>query len=118
MTNPTTTYEGWTNRQTWLANVWLSNEERLYRRAFERVAWQLDRSDTPARIGEGLVYEIMREMQRLLGRGSSAMYDDFCPENGEMVIPDINREELAEHWIAELRDLRQHGEVIEPRRIG
>lgn len=29
------TYEGWTNRETWLVNLWLTNEEGLYRDACE-----------------------------------------------------------------------------------
>ena len=31
-----TTYNGWSNYQTWNANLWLSNDEPVYRIAWER----------------------------------------------------------------------------------
>lgn len=32
------TYNGWTNRETWVVNLWLSNDEGLYNRTREVVA--------------------------------------------------------------------------------
>lgn len=29
------TYNGWTNRETWLVNLWLSNDESTYREALD-----------------------------------------------------------------------------------
>jgi hypothetical protein len=45
-----TTYNGWTNRETWALNLWLSNDQGLYEITQERVAEavnnrSLDRSD-------------------------------------------------------------------------
>jgi cytosine/adenosine deaminase-related metal-dependent hydrolase len=31
-------YNGWSNRETWVVNLWLSNEEPLYQRALEAAA--------------------------------------------------------------------------------
>ena len=72
----------------------------------------MDKDWTPEQIGQLLVQDIMHEMQRLLGRGETAMYFDFCPEDGELRIPQIDRHELGESWIANVMDLRSHGEVV------
>lgn len=36
------TYNGWTNYETWCVNLWLSNEEPLYREALELVSAPID----------------------------------------------------------------------------
>jgi len=114
----TTTYEGWSNRATWLANLWLSNDRSLYDDALRTVATGVDRGWAMAILGEMLVADLMSRMQLDLRSGSDAMYLDFCPFDGERVIPEINRVELAEHWLADLEDARAHGEIIRPRMIG
>ena len=110
-------YEGWTNRETWLANLHLSNERDLYDKALRTAATGIDRDWAMRHVGEMLVGDIKHEMQRLLGRGQTAMYFDFCPEDSDPVIPSINRVELAQHWVAEVVDHREHGEIIKPRQM-
>lgn len=39
------TYNGWPNRETWAVNLWLSNEEPLYRDMQALVAVAFDDSD-------------------------------------------------------------------------
>ena len=107
-----TTYNGWVNNSTWRANLWLSNEPRLYEQALKRTAFCMERGWSPDRTGELLCSDLKHEFQRLLGRGETAMYFEFCPEDGDAVIPEVDREELGESWIATVLDHRAHGEVI------
>ncbi len=37
MSDADTTYNGWTNRETWLVGLWLANEESSYERSREVV---------------------------------------------------------------------------------
>lgn len=112
-----TTYEGWFNRATWLANLWLSNEPELYENALRTVATGIERNWAMAQVGEMLLADLKHEMQRLLSQGQTAMYFDFCPEDSDPIIPSVNRIELAQHWVAEVNDLREHGEIIKPRQM-
>jgi hypothetical protein len=40
-----TTYNGWTNYPTWCVNLWLSNDEGLYRATVELVDAWLETAD-------------------------------------------------------------------------
>jgi len=48
MQNTISTYNGWSNRETWLASLWLNNEEGSYellRRACKRCKTDFERAD-------------------------------------------------------------------------
>ena len=107
-----TTFNGSGTNSTWRANLWLRNKPRLHEQALKRTAFGMDRGWSPERIGELLCSDIKHEFQRLLNRGDTAMYFEFCPEDGDPVIPEVDRHELGEHWIATVLDHRAHGEVL------
>lgn len=70
------TYNGWTNRETWALNLWLSNDEWLYRTAIERAGeaaqdysdamerWRLEPTDSGLheRIGRKLIEFVEAEL--------------------------------------------------------
>lgn len=81
------TYNGWSNRETWNANLWLSNEEGLYREV-NRMASNVDKSDD---------WDVERFAKRL---------EDFCKElwpNGKTPDDDelsgVDWEEVAKSWL-------------------
>jgi hypothetical protein len=47
MTN-SDSYNGWTNRETWALNLWLTNDRGLYEMTRERVAEAVNASSMPA----------------------------------------------------------------------
>ena len=56
-------YNGWTNRETWLVNLWLSNEEASYFELRERVAERkASDMETDDRILGEIVEEYVEEM--------------------------------------------------------
>lgn len=44
------TYNGWTNRETWAASLWLNNDEGAYRLAMEAVGRWDSRDETAAEL--------------------------------------------------------------------
>jgi len=56
------TYNGWTNRETWATNLWLSNDEGLYDWARERA----QRAADPATACKEFVEELLDPNEALL----------------------------------------------------
>lgn len=65
------TYNGWTNRETWALNLWLSNDEGLYEMTRERVAealgdavnvWKDGSDDRAPRIAGEAVKDLWDEL--------------------------------------------------------
>jgi len=59
--NDTSTYNGWTNRETWLVSLWLNNDPGSY----EMLAEALARSESDFKKAEWLKSEIEEEMYDL-----------------------------------------------------
>lgn len=91
------TYNGWSNYPTWNVNLWLSNDEGLYREALDIVArsrdWE-EAEETPVRV---LVADQLRDWVR----------DDLAPDLGASFAADllgyaldsVDWFEIADAWL-------------------
>lgn len=93
------TYNGWKNYPTWCVNLWLSNDEGLYREALDRIATVNERPTDefmPRRID---VAEMLRRW----------VSDDLAPDLGASFAADllgyaldnVDWYEIADAWIAD-----------------
>ena len=96
------TYNGWKNKETWLVNIWLSNDYDLYKHYVstltEIVEKQSDVLYTHRLVVEELkeiVHEIYRDEHR-----ESGLIDDLI----ETSLSNVDWSRLAEHYIEEIKE--------------
>lgn len=89
MLNKTEKYEGWTNKPTWIVNLWLSNDEPLYRQTRQLVADNKDR-DLPKILEEFVGSLLPLAME-------ANLYADLIT----WALSYVNWEEIAEAWLEE-----------------
>lgn len=127
------TYNGWTNRETWAANLHLSNDEGLYSLALETVAEALEQWEPPAALADyyedpdnlaaGRVSVAADSLRDLFEELTDRDSDMLAPEFRDMVVGDVGStwridwREIAPHWLPEtartFRELAQHAEDIQ-----
>lgn len=109
MTKDEEGYQGWTNRPTWIVNLWLSNEEHSY------LYWRHAAKDAILK-SKKEKHEVWTPEQHALFTLEDRMRREFQDQiptqlrNGvyrdllNHVIDDVNFKEIAEHWITEIED--------------
>lgn len=105
------TYNGWKNYPTWTVNLWLANDEGLYREALERTEDQMsstraNRSDRP--------YWTLEEAYRfhVADMLKDWVTDELAPDLGASFAADllgyalgcVDWEEIADAWIESVND--------------
>ena len=91
------TYNGWTNKETWLVNVWLSNDYDLYKYYLGRL------NDSYG----GFISDIIHELQEIV---YDIVREDRPATNGlaydllQSSLNVINYKELAEHYIDDIKE--------------
>lgn len=107
MTN-TEQYEGWTNRETWAANLWLANDEGLYRsvcdladEALEEGTEDVGVFDAPeksaAYLLEATLKDFYEELVGTLDEAPNASLLNMVTDIGS--VWRINWAEIAGNWI-------------------
>ncbi len=99
-----TTYNGWKNYPTWCVNLWLSNDEGLYREAQERT--EQTRIDIGSRLEPG--EERTRTTRYTLANNfKDWVVDDLAPDLGATFTADllgyalgeVDWDEIADAWL-------------------
>jgi hypothetical protein len=104
------TYNGWTNRETWALDLWLSNDQGLYEMTRERVADWLERYEADAKDEH---YAKVRA-----GEAVKELWDEITdPTEGLMTAPNIlamvrdvgseyrvNWDEIGRHWLEDVTE--------------
>ena len=91
------TYNGWTNKETWLVNVWLHNDYDLHKYYLGRL------NDTYG----GFISDIIHELQEIV---YDIVREDRPETNGlaydllQSSLNVINYKELAEHYIDDIKE--------------
>ena len=76
---------GWTNRATWIANVWMSNDEGMYR-YWNSAAAQCDSIDELTAMMELELHDMAPQLDN--------MYGDLL----EAILEQVEWYEIAEEW--------------------
>jgi hypothetical protein len=100
-----TTYNGWANYPTWNVNLWLSNEEGLYRQALELVSAPVDLLGTES--SSVYIDEDRRHRYVVAERLKHYVTFDLAPDLGASFAADllgyaldqVDWFELADAWL-------------------
>lgn len=107
-TTTTETYNGWKNYPTWAVNLWLSNEEPLYREALERTREIVSAKESTSE------YWTLAESHRF---NTADMLKEWVEEMAENLLPasmasdllgyalgEVDWHEIADAWIEMAND--------------
>jgi hypothetical protein len=83
MTNNDETYNGWTNRETWALNLWLTNDQGLYEMTRERVADAVNEYSDGYEQGDGM--RLSDILPRIAGETVRAVWEELTDPNGELM---------------------------------
>jgi hypothetical protein len=98
-------WEGWSNRPTWCANLWIANEQGPYLAALEIGAASRWGHSRHPELDCGLaLVEMLTDWIRSAGPGSAIGQDFTDNETGKNTIGEIDVQELGAAWIAEAKE--------------
>lgn len=97
----TTDYNGWTNYETWCVNLWLSNDEPLYRCTADMAAiYAADEAHVFADVLAEFIDDVAEQTCTGSREGASFVVDLLSA-----ALSEVNWHEIAEHWIHDAREM-------------
>jgi hypothetical protein len=105
-----TTYNGWTNYETWNVALWLANEEPsyLYWREATRDAWKGARADDSATRKQRAAYALALRLKDELTEGAPEVTGTYADLLGR-ALASVNWDEIAGHMVED-EELEEDGE--------
>jgi hypothetical protein len=98
-------YEGWQNRETWAANLWMENNSKVYNYVFEKVKQVIAVSKGSEQLRvEDFIKQFLEEAQEKV-ENREAQPDTVAAIVNIGSFWRINYPELAGHWIAKARSI-------------
>ena len=103
-----TTYNGWSNYETWAVSLWLDNEESSYRYWREQVRHQRDRAsqlpevrDGTWTVDEAAVIGLAEQLKDEVAGSSPLQEADLYTDLLTATLSEVNWGEIAEHLLLE-----------------
>ena len=104
------TYNGWKNYPTWAVNLWLSNDEPLYREALARAEMAVTYADGHPNVTGGIWTEEQCRRFVLADDLKSWVSDELAPDLGASFAADllgyalgcVDWDEIADAWLEQV----------------
>lgn len=105
------TFEGWKNYPTWAVNLWLSNDELLYREALERAENEMQEARLDDNVALHEIWTIEQATRyRVADMLKDWVTDDLAPDLGASFAADllgyaldcVDWHEIADAWIEQV----------------
>jgi hypothetical protein len=100
-------YNGWTNRETWALNLWLTNDQGLYELTRERVAAYMSDEDDTYPPSPAIAGEAVKSLYAELTDPSEGLQ---TVEQSLKMVSDIgsdyrvNWDEIGAYWLSDLSE--------------
>jgi len=119
---PTKRYNGWTNYETWLVNLWIGNERGSYEYWREESQsvwneatpgeydWQTREQQATYALSKHLEEELDENMPEEIREALGGFYSDLL----NAALSEVNWEEIAEHMIADVDKTQDEEEKVSP----
>ena len=101
-------YNGWTNYETWLVNLWIDNDQGLYEDAKDQAREGLRRGNSARKIGEDFGDQLETSLRDSNQWPEAGMIADIIATFWH----EIDWEEIAEHWVEGMEEDAEEEETI------